>query len=289
MREIEEFHYRLPGRVRGHRPGSHPGLVIGAGQEFVSHVRLYDRPDPRRLDLRASLRSLTGDWLVRVSRQRSGMAVHALVDVSASMTFGVTPKLHVAADFLESLGVSAFRTGDALGLLAFDSVERTELFMPARLGRGMGSVMATNLRTFKPAMDGAAPGCGARGLQAVAQRIAGRQGLVFIVSDFLWPLEQLGACLDLLTRAFVVPLVIWNSAEIEPPAADGIAWLRDAESGARRAVWLRPRLRSRWREAMAQRRQQLDRVFASRFIRPVYVRDEFSAEALSRYFLEGAA
>ena len=75
MRAPQEFHYRLPTRARGHRPGSHPGLTIGAGQEFVSHVSLYERADPRRLDLRASLRSLRQEWLVRVNRQRAGVAV----------------------------------------------------------------------------------------------------------------------------------------------------------------------------------------------------------------------
>src|SRR5215472_15625165 len=136
MRAPQEFHYRLPNRVRGHRPGSHPGLTSGAGQEFVSHVSLYERPDPRRLDLRSSLRSLRDEWLVRVNRQRAGVSVYAVVDSSASMSFGVGSKVQVVDDFLESLGLSTFRTGDALGMLAFDSRERPELFVPPRVGRG---------------------------------------------------------------------------------------------------------------------------------------------------------
>ena len=51
-------------------------------------MSLFHRPDPRRLDLRASLRTLNEGWLVRVNRQRAGIAVRAIVDVSASMTFG---------------------------------------------------------------------------------------------------------------------------------------------------------------------------------------------------------
>ena len=46
MSEHREFHYRLPQRIGGWRPGSHRGSSLGAGQEFVSHMRLYDRPDP---------------------------------------------------------------------------------------------------------------------------------------------------------------------------------------------------------------------------------------------------
>ena len=120
MITAQEFHYRLPQRASSPRPGAHPGASLGAGQEFVGHQRLYDRPDPRRLDLRASLRSVHGDWLVRTHRQRAAIAVHALVDVSGSMRFGArTPKLERAAEFVEALGHSAFRLGDALGMLAF--------------------------------------------------------------------------------------------------------------------------------------------------------------------------
>jgi hypothetical protein len=294
MRAPDEFHYRFPDRVRGYRPGSHQALSTGAGQEFVSHARLYDRPDPRRLDLRASLRSLDGEWLVRVNRQRAGVSVHAVVDVSESMRFGARTKLQVAGEFLESLGVSAFRTGDAAGMLAFDGDERPDLFVPARVSRGAGSVMAEKLG--EAARAGAtsrrrradAPPDGGRGLERTITRLIGREGLVFIVSDFHWPPDCLSRVLELLAPAVVVPMVVWNRAEIEPPVASGFALLADAESGAQRSLWLRPVLRNRWREAVARRRSDLERIFSASSARPFYVSDTFDAEALSRYFIEGA-
>ena len=288
MRATHEFHYRLPHRVRGFRPGSHPGLSIGAGQEFVSHVNLYDRPDPRRLDLRASLRSLRGEWLVRVNRQRAGVSIHAVVDVSASMAFGAhEPKLNIAAEFLESLGVSAFRAGDAVGLLAFDSRERADLFVPPRVNRGAGSFLAAAVRGSVERRGGAQNAGGGSGLEQAAARLAGRDGLVFLVSDFHWPLERLAPALDLLAHAYVVPLVVWDCAEIEPPRENAFALLRDVESGAQRTLWLRPKLRSRWREAVALRREQLNSVFASRSVRPLYLEGAFDAQVLSKYFFEG--
>jgi hypothetical protein len=288
----QEFHYRLPGRVSGQRPGSHPGSSIGAGQEFVTHLSLYDRPDPRRLDLRASLRAFNDDWLVRVNRQRAGAAVRALVDVSASMNFGgVKPKLHVVADFLEALGLSAFRVGDAVGMMAFDEAERPELYMPARVSRGMASVMAAAMREL--CALGATAGAGgdgapSDGLEDAASRLAGQQGLVFLVSDFHWPLERLHIALDLLAHAGVVPVVVWDPAETEPPTRNSLASLRDAESGARRTLWLRPKLRDEWRQAVARRRTEIDSFFAAHSIRPFYIEGAFNAEALSRYFFEAA-
>jgi hypothetical protein len=277
----QEFHYRLPGRVGGQRPGSHPGTSVGAGQEFVTHMSLYDRPDPRRLDLRASLRTLNEDLLVRVNRQRAGIAVRALVDVSASMSFGSQrPKLHVVADFIESLGLSAFRVGDAVGMMAFDDVERSDLFVPPRVSRGMGSIMGALLRGLDTAQSTSTP------VFPAASHLAGQQGLIFIVSDFHWPLERLDTVLDLLAHAGVVPIVVWDRAEIEPPERNALASLRDAESGARRTLWVRPMLRDGWRRAVAQRRAEIDSFFAARGIRPFYMEGAFDADALSRYFFE---
>lgn len=284
MHAHDEFHYRLPSRTGGQRPGSHPGSSLGAGQEFVSHARLYDRPDPRRLDLRASLRDLGRDWLVRVNRQRAGIAVHVVVDVSSSMRFGSRKtKLEVAADFVEALGHSAFRIGDALGMLAFDAAERTDLFVPALLTRGVGGVMADLLRNCKGAAGGV------QGLEEALQRIAGRGGLVFLVSDFHWPLDRLGPALDLLAHAYVVPMIVWDPAEIEPPSHDALAAVHDSESGVRRTLWVRPRLREAWRTAVVSRRVALDRLFESRQLRPFYVTGTFDGEAMSRYFFELAA
>jgi hypothetical protein len=281
----QEFHYRIPGRVGGRRPGWHAGSSMGSGQEFVAHKNLYDYPDPRRLDLRASLRSLDEKWLVRINRQRAGISVWALVDVSASMAFGSRqPKLQVVADFVEALGLSAFRVGDAAGLMAFDAVERSDLFIPARVSRGMGTMMSRAL--LDSASAGPVAGDRGDGLEAVASRLAGQQGLVFLVSDFHWPLDRLGIALDYLAHTTVVPVVVWDPAETEPPIRNALATLRDAESGTRRTLWVRPKLRDDWRRSVAERRAEINTLLAARNLHPFYMEGDFDADALSRYFFE---
>src|SRR5262245_22782867 len=136
MTQLQEFRYRLPHRVAGQRTGSHAATALGNGLEFITHQSLYARPDPRRLDLRASLASTPPEWLVRVHRQRAALTVHLLVDVSASMRFGTPGKMEVVAAFARALGASAFRVGDAVAMLAFDRGERADLRLPARRHRG---------------------------------------------------------------------------------------------------------------------------------------------------------
>jgi hypothetical protein len=86
-----------------------------------------------------------------------------------------------------------------------------------------------------------------------------------------------------------VPVVIWDEAEIEPLARNGLAQLRDVESGMQRALWMRPRTRERWRQSVDARRRELERVFAGRGMRPFYVTGHFDSEAMSQYFFEVAA
>jgi hypothetical protein len=83
-----------------------------------------------------------------------------------------------------------------------------------------------------------------------------------------------------------VPMVVWDAAEIEPPAAGSLLAVNDIESGARRTLWLRGSMRRQWRDAVANRRADIDGLFGRRGIRPFYLEGAFAAEALSRYFLE---
>ena len=291
MEHVDEFHYRLPRRFGGWRPGAQRGLSQGSGQEFASHRRLFDHPDPRRIDLRASVRDGRGDWLVRIHRLRVAIPVHVVVDVSASMHFGAERrKLDVVADLIEALGYSAFRAGDTVGLLAFDQREREDLFVPARHSRGNGSLMARMLRECRAAE---APQRGddrtLAGLAHATERLVGRGGLVFLASDFHWPVDALGELLGQFAPACVVPLLVWDPAETEPPDARALLALSDAETGARRSLWMRESLRTRWRDAVAARRAALTALFEARGMPPFLLHGRFDAEALTRYFMEVAA
>jgi hypothetical protein len=158
-----------------------------------------------------------------------------------------------------------------------------DLFVPAVLSRGTGARMAALLRNWE------ARGRGVDGLEQVALRHAGRASLLFLVSDFHWPLERLAPVLDLWSHAYVVPMVVWDSTELRPPEHTGLLSVWDMESQSRRTLWMRPKLRERWLEAVVQRRAELTALLRQRNIRPFFMEGEFDAEAMSRYFFEAAA
>jgi hypothetical protein len=54
-------------------------------------------------------------------------------------------------------------------------------------------------------------------------------------------------------------------------------------------LWIRPRLRERWRAQAAARQLALQRVFAAHGLRPFRLEGRFDAEALEQHLLEADA
>lgn len=275
---IEAFHYRLPSRVRGIEPGAHPGTQRGGGMEFRGHASLLKAPDPRRFDIAASLRDPFGEVKVRVYTQRGAVPVRVLADVSASMGFsGRCRKMDLLADFTASLALSAWRSGDPFAFTACDSGIREDLTVPLTRNRVAGTVIAERLRELEPS------GRNALGLYEAVERTPPARSLVFLVSDFHFPIDMLDRLLSGLALHTVIPVVLWDSAERQAPRY-GVGRLFDPETGAQRLLLLRPGLARRLEAAVAGRAQALTKHCARFGLAPLFLRDRFDANAVTRYF-----
>ncbi|MEP7298475.1 MAG: MxaS protein, partial [Burkholderiales bacterium] len=240
---------------------------------------LLDAPDPRRLDLHASLRDPFGDWRVRIYSQRKSIPVTVVADLSASMGFsGHARKLEVLADFVESLAWSAWRTGDSFGFVGCDSAVRADLLQVQSRARGAGGEVARRLRQLQP------EGRGAHGLLDAPRHLSRQRALLFLVSDFHLPLGLIADVLDTFGLHEVVPTVLWDPLEFGLSAPRGLVRVVDPESGRQRLVWWRPALRARWEAAQAQRREALMQLFRSRRLKPLFIEGGYDAEAVTRHF-----
>ncbi len=282
---VSELHYRIGAAVLGHFPGRHRSSRGESGFEYRGQANLLDAPDPRRLDLHASLRDPFGDWKVRVYSQRKAVPVVMVADLSASMGFvGARRKLDVVADFAESLGTSAWRNGDSFGFVGCDAAVRSDLLLPPTRARGAGMRLAQTLRSLRLGGPPGGSATSARGL-ALAHRHLGRQrALVFLVSDFHLPLAEIEAALASMAHHDLVPVVVWDAAEFRLTARSGLAHVVDLETGQRRLVWWRAALREQWREALQRRRESLLQLFRAHRLRPLFIETGFDADAVTRHF-----
>ena len=276
--------YRVRWKTSGLRPGAFRGMHAGSGEHIRSSIPLHEHADPRRLDLRATIRDPFGGVWVREFEQNSALKVVVLADVSASMAYvGRYDKLEQLRRVAVAIAQTAWRNGDAFGFHAASDVPHRALTLPVRVNRGAADWLERRLAAFQPVGDSA------RGLLRVIPHLPHRRALVFVVSDFLWPQDDLDAMLRGLAHHAVVPVVLRDPAEVDAVHRHGIAVLRDLESGERRFVWLRPRLIDAMRARRAARDERLRHVCRTAGIAPFFVRGRFDPAQLTRHFIETQA
>lgn len=273
--------YRVHWKTGGLRPGAFRGYHAGAGDHMRASVPLREHADPRRLDIRASLRDPFGGLWVREYEQNSALKVIVLADVSASMSYlGRYDKYEQVRHVSTAIAQTAWRNGDAFGFYAADAAPRKALMLPARVNRGAADWLERRLSGQRPG------GSSARGLLDVVAQLPHRRALVFVVSDFHWPERDIADLLRRLSHHAIVPIVLRDPAEAEAVHRHGIAVLRDLESGRRRFVWLRPTLIGKLRARRDEREHALRRICHGAGCEPFFVRGRFDPSALTRYFLE---
>jgi len=280
----KEFSYQIGWRSRGRHPGRHSSVQRGLGMEFRGHAPLIAYPDPRRIDIRQTIRDPFDQVWVRIFNQKSSIPVYVVCDLSGSMGFsGRMRKLEIAADIAASAAWSAFRVNDPFGFIGFDEEVRED-WMFASTTKVHGAFDLTErLAHYRPGH------VGAQGLQDVSRFLSRERSLVLLVSDFHMPLDELEQSLATLIRHHVVPLILWDAAEYRSLPEFGVASVTDCETGARRTLFLRKHFRERILQSFADRRTALEKLFMSLDMPPLFIEDGFEADDLTEYFYQFVA
>ena len=274
--------YKLRWAAHGARPGVHRGAMAGTGGPLKGFTPLARANDPRRLDLRLTLRDPFENLYVREFEQKSAVSVYALVDASGSMSFeGSARKMQLAAELCATLAASAREAGDAFGMIGCDDEIREELLLPATRLRGVEREVFLRLLHFRPQARSA------KSLLEAARYFAGRRKLVFVVSDFLMPLSDVEALFQSLARHDIAPIVIRDPAQDREAPRWGFMEARDLESGQTRLLFMRPKLREAWLRKAEEHHAQLLQLCERYGRRPFVVDGRFDALALGEYLMEG--
>lgn len=277
--EIKEFSYHIGWRNRGRHPGRHASTQRGMGMEFIGHTTLVAYPDPRRIDLRQTIRDPMEQVYVRLFNQKSATPVFAICDMSGSMNFGAkTRKIRRAADIIESIAQSASRNADPFGFVGFDEVVREDWISTASFKSQRAIELMERLKEHHPQM------VSGNGIADVWRYLPRERSLVFMVSDFHMPLTQLEEALANLLKHHIVPVVLWDADEYTSLPEFGITAVTDPESGMKRTLFLRKEYRDRIIAAFEARREAIYKLFMQFDMPPFFVEGEFDADALTEYF-----
>lgn len=279
IEDIKSFSYHIGWRSRGRHPGHHASTQRGMGMEFRGHTTLLSYPDPRRIDIRQTIRDPLEQVYVRLFNQKSATPVYVICDLSGSMNFGAKQrKIKLAAEIAESVAQSASQNHDPFGFIGFDEIVREDWISTSSFKSYRAIAMAESLKEYHPKP------VNCKGIVEVYRYLPRERSLVFLISDFHIPNTLLEDALSNLLRHHIVPIVLWDAAEYKNLPEFGLTDVSDAETGEKRTLFLRKNLRDKIVTSFENRRQEIYDLFMRFDMPPFYVEGEFDADLLTEYF-----
>jgi len=185
LAEARRIQIRADRMVTDVMSGGYSSVFRGSGIEFDEVREFAEGDDLRSVDWNVTAR--TGRPFVKKFAEERELTVLFVLDVSASMAFGTTPRAApgrrtvaaTAALFVGCVAFAAARNNDKAGLIrAGASIDR---YVPAKKGK------KHVLRLIREACEPPADGAGGDLAAALdyAGRVQRRHAIVFVVSDFL--------------------------------------------------------------------------------------------------------
>ncbi len=258
--------------------GQYHSVFKGRGMAF-SEVRQYQPGDEiRTIDWNVTARM--NDAYVKVFAEERELTVMLVVDVSASKDFGSKDrsKAEISAEVAAQIAFSAIANNDRVGLILFS--DRVEKVIPPKKGRKHVLRVISDILSFRPAHKGTNVSAGLNYLT----RIAKRQSVTFLISDFL--ATDYEKALRIVARKHdLVPVMVGDPAEVKFPNL-GLVELEDPETGQRILVDTSdPLVRGEFERTMNLQREGRRKLFKKLKLDSVeLLTGEDHANALARFF-----
>ena len=276
---IKPFSYQIPWKASSVHAGDHQGMQRGLGVEYKGNTSLLDYPDPRRMDLRQTLRDPYEQVQVRLFHQDSITPVYAVCDLSSSMQYkGARRKMELVQEVAASVAYSVSEENDVFSLIGYDQHVLDDYVLPLsyQVHEALERIDAfTRIETL---------GRGSTGILEVAPFLSQNRGLVFWISDFHMPFDTIIQAMNMFSRHQVVPVVLWEEEEYRRLPRFGLGTMLDPETGRDRTIFFRESIRAKFIDAFEQRRAALEDLFLAFESPPHFISGVFEAEAMTHYF-----
>ena len=277
----DTFDYHISWKSKGHHPGQHKSAQRGMGIEFAGHATLLDYPDPRRIDIRQTIRDPFEQIQVRIFNQRSATPVMIITDLSASMNFGSQKtKLEHASEIATVITNSVVAKSDAIGFIGIEDNINPQWVARLSYKPYKTQNLINRLSNYQAKKGGH------RGIKSIYQFLPKDKTLIFFISDFHIPIKDIKEGFSLLNRHQVVPIVLWNKSEYENLPSFGILTVNDPESGKESTMLLRKNMNKRIQRNFNERKKLLEKTFIQLNSPAFFVGEKFKPLQMTEYFNE---
>ncbi len=199
--QLARFNLVIQKRVTSNYVGTRSSINIGHGLTFEDHKQYVPGDDFRRIDWRVYGR--TDKLHIRRFEEERSLTIHIITDASASMKF--EKKWDYASMLSVGFAYLTMRENEKFQFSTFS--ENVQSFKPQR-GRSHLAHMIDEMNSLK--VEGES-----QFLKAIRQikRTIGARSLVIIISDFLYPIEEIETGLSLLEKNDVKVVMLLDKKE----------------------------------------------------------------------------
>lgn len=229
LKKVRHIEIKTRGLSRNIFAGQYHSAFKGRGMAF-SEVREYQYGDDVR-DIDWNVTARHNKPFVKVYEEERELTVMLLVDMSASRNFGAIGdmKRNMMVEIAATIAFSAIQNNDKIGVLFF--TDKIEKFIPPKKGKKHILYIIRELIGFEPQSTGTNIGVALE----YATNMMKRRCTMFLLSDFIAPLNYADAILIANRRHDLMALQVYDKREVELPDV-GLLKMRDAERGTEQWV-----------------------------------------------------
>jgi uncharacterized protein (DUF58 family) len=227
LKKLDALSLQAKRAFTGSSKGEKRSTKRGSSVEFADFRPYNMGDDLRRIDWNAYGRF--EKLYLKMFLEEEDLDITILIDASLSMNFGNPSKLQSALQIAGALGYVGLSNYDRVGAATFDQGIRA-WFPPTRGRSGIGGLFK-----FLEKQEAS----GAADLTASSKRLAmqaRRSGIIFVISDFLYPEGYDAGLKTLAARGYEITVIqLLDRYELEPDVRGDLK-LVDAETGTFKEV-----------------------------------------------------
>ncbi len=236
LHQLDRFSLIINKRITSNYVGERTSSATGRGLIFKDHVIYSPGEDFRAIDWKVYGR--TDKLFIKRYEEERNLTVHVILDFSGSMNFGTK---ETKAEYGAKVGVGfaylALKNNERFVLSTFS--DELEVFKPKK-GRSQLASTVAYLNKLKPQGAGTLD----KSL-AHYKKLITTKSYVVIISDFLYPIEQIEFTLHALKDHKVVLIQVLDKVERELNL-QGDFKLKDLESKAIMRTYINPFARKQY-------------------------------------------
>ena len=250
FKELDRFNIVVKKRVTSSYTGPRRSVLSGRGVMFKDHRIYAPGDDIRSIDWKVYAR--TDDLYIKNYEEEKNLVVHSITDASASMNFGKSiSKFDYAAMLGVGFGYLSLKENEKFQFSTF--ADKLEVFPPKRGVPHLLS-MVDHLNSQKP--KGVS-----RFKDALQQykKVIGSRALLFIISDFLIPIEEIREALYRIGDHEVNIIQVLDPVEIEL-SMQGDFRLKDSETGQKMLLHVSQKLKNEYSHMLEDHQGKIQEV-----------------------------